>query len=74
MTDQATDRLSSDQVIALRFAAHRQLTRLSNKPELSPHQHAQRSALKGAVRVLQDNAFNGGCELHAPKEEEHTDA
>jgi hypothetical protein len=73
LTGQATDRLSADQVLALRFAAHRQLARWSNKPQLSPHQRAQRRALKGAVRVLQANAFTGGCELHAPKEKENID-
>jgi hypothetical protein len=74
MTDQATDRLSGDQVLALRFAARRQLARWSTKPQLSPHQRTQRSALKGAARVLQDNAFAGGCELHAtPKEQENID-
>jgi hypothetical protein len=59
-------RLSGDQVTALKFAAHRQLARWSSKPRLSPHQHGQRSALKGAVRVLQDQAFAGGCELRVP--------
>lgn len=56
-------RLSGEQVTALKFAAHRQLARWSSKPRLSPHQHGQRSALKGAVRVLQDQAFAHGCEL-----------
>jgi hypothetical protein len=59
MTDEATDRLSGDQVMALRFAAHRQLARWSNKPRLSPHQHAQRTALRAAVRILQVDAFSG---------------
>jgi hypothetical protein len=61
-----TSRLSGDQVTALKFAAHRQLARWANKPKLSPHQHGQRSALRGAVHVLQDEAFAHGCELHAP--------
>jgi hypothetical protein len=63
VSDEPTPRLSGDQILALKFAAHRQLARWSNKPKLSPHQHGQRSALKGAVRILQDQAFAGGCEL-----------
>jgi hypothetical protein len=66
VSDKPTLRLSGDQVLALKFAAHRQLARWANKPELSSHQHGQRSALKGAVRILQDQAFAGGCELRAP--------
>jgi len=59
-------RLSGEQVSALKFAAHRQLARWSSKPKLSPHQRDQRSALRGAVRVLQDEALAGGCELRVP--------
>jgi hypothetical protein len=66
VSDEPTHRLSGDQVQALKFAAHRQLARWSNKPKLSPHQHAQRVALKTALRVLQDPAFAHGCELRAP--------
>jgi hypothetical protein len=66
VSDEPTHRLSGDQVQALKFAAHRQLARWSNKPKLSPHQHAQRVALKSALRVLQDPAFAHGCELRAP--------
>jgi hypothetical protein len=74
MTDQPAQRLSGEEIVALKFAAHRQLARWSNKPQLSSHQHTQRSALKRAVHILQDNAFAGGCELLAPSEEEHADA
>ncbi len=66
MSDEAVPRLSAEQVLALKFAAHRQLARWANKPQLSPHQHGQRSALKGAVHVLQDQAFAHGCELRVP--------
>jgi hypothetical protein len=66
-------RLSGEQVMALKFAAHRQLARWSNKPKLSPHQHGQRSALKSAVRILQDQAFAGGCELRVPDADGHID-
>jgi hypothetical protein len=66
VSTEPTPRLSGDQVLALKLAAHRQLARWSDKPKLSPHQHGQRSALKGAVRILQDQAFAQGCELRAP--------
>lgn len=66
--------LSGDQVLALRFAAHRQLSRWADKPRLSSHQHTQRSALRHAVRVLQDQAFAGGCELRVPGAEGDRDA
>jgi hypothetical protein len=65
--------LSGEQILALKFAAHRQLARWANKPKLSAHQHGQRSALKGAVRVLQDKAFARGCELRAPDVEAGVD-
>jgi hypothetical protein len=58
--------LSGEEVVALRFAAHRQLARWSKKPRLSPDQYTRRNALKRAVRVLHDQAFAHGCELHAP--------
>lgn len=36
--------MSPDEVQALKFAVHRQLATWSNKPKLSPPQHAQRTA------------------------------
>jgi hypothetical protein len=66
MTGRRTaDRLSADEVQALRFAAHRQLARWADNPELSPRQHVQRGALTRAVRILQDRVFADGCELGA---------
>ena len=56
-------RLSGEQISALKFAAHRQLSRWANKPWLSAHQDAQRRALRHAVHVLHDKAFANGCEL-----------
>jgi hypothetical protein len=70
----APPRLSGDQVLALKFAAHRQLARWSNRPKLSPHQHGQRSALKGAVQILQDPAFIRGCDLRVPDAEDIANA
>jgi hypothetical protein len=55
MTDVApTGHLSGEEVLALRFAAHRQLARWAKKPRLSPDQHARRNALKRAVAALHD--------------------
>jgi hypothetical protein len=65
MSDLPAGRLSGEEVLALRFAAHRQLARWANKPRLSPDQHARRNALKRAVGVLHEHAFTHGCELHA---------
>jgi hypothetical protein len=73
VSHEPTRRLSGEEIRALKFAAHRQLARWVNKPKLSPHQYGQRSALKGAVRVLQDEAFVRGCELRAPDGEVEID-
>jgi hypothetical protein len=67
MTEPLTRRLTGEEIVALKFAAHRQLTRWANKPRLSDHQHAQRSALRRAVRLLQDEAFAHGCELRSAR-------
>jgi hypothetical protein len=72
VTDETTRHLSGDEIAALKFAAHRQFARWSNKPKLSSHQHAQRNALKRAACILQDHAFAAGCELQASDEEEPT--
>jgi hypothetical protein len=68
MTDEPAHRLSGEEIAALKFASHRQLARWSNKRDLSPRQHAQRTALASAVRTLQDKAFADGCELRVPSE------
>jgi len=73
VTDPPTQRLSGDEVVALKFAAHRQLARWAHKGDLSRHQHARRGALVRAVRTLQDKAFADGCELHPAPSEENTD-
>ncbi len=57
--------LSAEEVVALKFAAHRQLARWANKPGLSAQQQAQRGALKRAVQLLQDRTLAHGCELRA---------
>jgi hypothetical protein len=74
MTHQPTQQLSNEEIAAVKFAAHRQLARWSNKPELTPHQHDQRAALVRAVRIFQEDAFTGGCELRTPEDEQHADA
>jgi hypothetical protein len=62
--------LSSDEVLALKFAAHRQLARWASRPSLTANQRAQRAALKRAVQALQDKAFAHGCELRTRGAEE----
>lgn len=62
MSDEPGPRLSSEQVGALKFAAHRQLSRSANR-ELRPRQQARRAALLSAVRVLADDTLRGGCQL-----------
>jgi len=74
MTRRPARRLSGEEIAALRFAAHRQLARWSDKPRSSPHQHTQRDALKRAARALQDKAFTNGCQLIAPDTGHDTDA
>ncbi len=59
-------RLSGDEVTMLTFAARRQLTRWANRGDLQPREREQRAALIRAVRVLDDRALAGGCELYAP--------
>jgi hypothetical protein len=73
VSDELPPRLSGEQVQALKFAAHRQLARWANKPNLSPRQHRQRTALTSAVRLLQDQAFAHGCELRVPGAEGDVD-
>ncbi|MGH2941328.1 MAG: hypothetical protein ACRDLN_00935 [Solirubrobacteraceae bacterium] len=63
-SDKPLGQLSGDEVAALAFAARRQITRWSNRPDLQPRKQAQRAALIRAVRVLGDKAFVAGCELH----------
>jgi hypothetical protein len=60
-----THRLSREEVQALKFAAHRQLARWAKNNQLRPRQRQQRAALVRAIRILEDQAFADGCELHA---------
>ena len=68
MSTAPAGRISGEEILALKFAAHRQLARWAKKPRLSPRQHAQRNALKRAVRVLQDQVFTDGCQLRPPND------
>jgi hypothetical protein len=61
--------LSREHVLALEFAAHRQLARWAKSRPLAPRQQARRAALVHAVRVLEDSAFADGCELRATGDE-----
>lgn len=74
MSNARAEQLSGEEITALRFAAHRQLARWSSKPGLSPHQHAQRRALRRAAHMLRNDALADGCELHPLATEDHSDA
>lgn len=63
MTATPTQRLTREQILALKFASHRQLARWAKTRPLPPHQQARRTALAHAVRILEDPTFAGGCEL-----------
>ena len=69
MSEDPHQQLSADEIVVLKFAAHRQLARWAHKRELSPRQRAKRTTLVGAVRTLDDHAFAQGCELHVPREQ-----
>lgn len=69
MTDPTVHRLSGDEIVALKFAAHRQLARWANRGQLRPREHARRIALIRAVRTLQHKAYSAGCELRVPDAE-----
>jgi hypothetical protein len=68
VTEPAVRCLSREQLLALKFAVHRQLARWAKARQLRPRQQAQRAALVSAVRVLEDKALAGGCELTPPRE------
>ena len=53
--DERTRRLSADEIATLTFAGRRQLTRWSNRRELSPRERERRATL----------TFADGCELRA---------
>lgn len=75
MTDgPRVDRLSGDEIQALKFAAHRQLARWAKKSGLSSRQRAQRGALTRAVGILGNRALGRGCELQVPPREDTADA
>lgn len=68
MSDHPPRQLSANEMMVLKFAAHRQLARWAHKSDLSPRQRGKRTALVSAVRTLEDKAFAGGCELHTISE------
>jgi hypothetical protein len=60
--------LTADEILALKFAAHRQLARWASRDRLQPRQQVRRSALISAVRILEYRAFAAGCELRPTEE------
>jgi hypothetical protein len=63
MTGEPGPRLSAEQLGALKFAAHRQLSRWAKHRPLRPRQQARRDALLSAVRTLTDDTLHHGCHL-----------
>jgi hypothetical protein len=63
MTGEAGQRLSSEELGALKFAARRQLSRWAKNRDLLPVQRARRDALLSAVRTLADDTLRDGCRL-----------
>jgi hypothetical protein len=61
--------LSATEMRVLKFAVRRQLTRWANKRNPNTDQQAQRATLQRVLRVLDDNAFTAGCNLHVPSEQ-----
>ncbi len=55
--------LSREELLALKFAAHRQLARWGKNRPLATHQQTRRDALARAVQKLEDPALASGCEL-----------
>ena len=58
-------RLSREEVQALKFAARRQLARWAKSRPQASRQQARRDALIRAARTLEDPVFADGCELRA---------
>jgi hypothetical protein len=65
VSDAPAPRLSRAEITALTFAARRQLTRWARRTDLQQRDNEQRAALRRAVRILEDPALAGGCELRA---------
>jgi hypothetical protein len=63
MSDQPSQ-LTHEQILALKYAAHRQLARWAKSRPLPARHQACRNALIHAVRTLQDPAYTHGCQLH----------
>lgn len=69
MSDERRCRLTREELLALKFAAHRQLARWAKSGPLQPRQRARRDALVRAVRTLEGRALIESCELRATAEE-----
>jgi uncharacterized Rossmann fold enzyme len=68
MSEQPPRQLSAEEIVVLKFAAHRQLARWARKSELSPRQRVKRTALRRAARTLEDTALMHGCELRVARD------
>jgi hypothetical protein len=65
VSDEPTRRLTGDELLALKLAAHSQLAKWVKSRHLRSRQLDHRAALLRAVRILEDQALADGCELRA---------
>lgn len=57
--------LTPEEIKALKFAGHRQLSRWARKRQLSPRDHSMRTAMIRAVQKLDEDPGGRGIELRA---------
>jgi hypothetical protein len=69
VTKAPIQRLSRDEILALKYASHRQLARWAKARPLHPRQRERRTALVTAVRTLEDPVFAQGCELRGVEDQ-----
>jgi hypothetical protein len=65
VSGEPTRRLTRDELLALKLAAHSQLAKWVKSSHLRARQLDHRAALLRAVRILEDQALADGCELRA---------
>ena len=61
--DAGYPQLSRDELLALKLAAHRQLSRWAKNRPLDARKQARRDTLLAAVRTLDDARLSRGCQL-----------
>lgn len=64
MSPDAYPYLSREELLAVRFASRRQLSRWANNQPLGARKQPRRDALQAALRILDDPRLARGCHLH----------